>query len=104
MWDWQPGRLPVGATVTLKCTGKRCPLKSLTIKRSRKSTMNVLNAKAMRKKKTYRAGQTVDVRIAAPGMNTKVLRFKLRTGKVPKTVPAAASPVPVPPGEGRQGD
>jgi DNA-binding beta-propeller fold protein YncE len=80
----QVRRLPVGATVTLTCSGKRCPLKRLTIKRSRKSTMNVLNAKAMRGNKTYRAGQTVDVRVAAPGMNTKVLRFKLRTGKVPK--------------------
>jgi DNA-binding beta-propeller fold protein YncE len=77
-------RLPVGATVTLKCSGKRCPFKSRTIKRSRKSTMNVLNAKALRKKKTFRAGQTLDVRIAAPGMNTKMLRFKLRRGKVPK--------------------
>lgn len=77
-------RLPEGSTVTLTCTGRRCPFKTRTIKRSRKSTMNVLNAKTLRGKKTFRAGQTVDVRIAAPGMNTKVLRFKLRTGKVPK--------------------
>jgi DNA-binding beta-propeller fold protein YncE len=78
--------LPLGSTVTLTCSGKRCPLKRLTIKRSRKSTMNVLNAKALngkhKRRKTFRAGQTVDVRVAAPGMNTKVLRFKLRRGKV----------------------
>lgn len=77
-------RLPVGSTVTLTCSGKRCKFKTRTIKRSRKSTMNVLNAKTLRGRKTFRAGQTVDIRIAAPGMNTKVLRFKLRTGKVPK--------------------
>jgi len=80
--------LPVGSTVTLRCTGKRCPLKSLTIKRSRKSTMNVLNARALKgkyKKRTrFRSGQSVDVRIAAPGMNTKMLRFVLRTGVVAK--------------------
>ncbi|MDA0182028.1 lactonase family protein [Solirubrobacter phytolaccae] len=77
-------RLPVDSTVTLTCTGKRCPFKTRTIKRSRKTTMNVLNAKTLKGRKTFRAGQTVDIRIAAPGMNTKVLRFKLRTGKVPK--------------------
>jgi len=76
--------LPLGATVTLRCSGKRCPFTKRTIKRSRKSTMNVLKAKTLRHKVTFRAGQTVDVRIAAPGMNTKVLRFKLRKGKVPK--------------------
>ena len=81
-------KLPVDSTVTLRCSGKRCPLKSLTIKRSRKSTMNVLNAKALKgkhKKRTrFRSGQSVDVRIAAPGMNTKMLRFVLRTGVVAK--------------------
>ncbi|MDA0174643.1 lactonase family protein [Solirubrobacter taibaiensis] len=80
--------LPVGSTVELRCTGKRCPLKSLKIKRSRKSTMNVLNAKALsgknKKRTRFRSGQSVDVRIAAPGMNTKMLRFVLRTGVVAK--------------------
>ena len=81
-------KLPVGSTVTLRCSGKRCPLKSLTIKRSRKSTMNALNAKALsgknKKRTRFRSGQSVDVRIAAPGMNTKMLRFVLRTGVVAK--------------------
>ena len=77
-------RLPEGSTVTLTCTGKRCTFKTRTIKRSRKSTMNVLNAKTLKGRKTFRAGQTVDIRIAAPGMNGKVLRFKLKAGKVPK--------------------
>jgi hypothetical protein len=77
-------RLPVGATVELRCTGKRCPFKSKTIKRSRKSTMNVLNAKSLKGKLTFRAKQQLDIRIAAPGMNTKVVRFKLRAGKLPK--------------------
>jgi hypothetical protein len=77
-------RLPVGATVTLTCSGKRCPFSKRTVKRSRKSTMNVLNAKSLTGRKTFRAGQTVDIRVEVPGMNTKLLRFKLRTGKVPK--------------------
>lgn len=85
----QVRNLPVGATVTIRCAGKpKCALKSLTIKRSRKSTMNVLNAKALngknKRRKTFRAGQTVDILVAAPGMNTKMMRFKLRKGKVAK--------------------
>jgi DNA-binding beta-propeller fold protein YncE len=77
-------RLPEGATVTLRCSGKRCPFKTRTIKRGRTATLNVHKAKALRSKRTFRAGQTLDVRIAAPGMNTKMLRYKLRRGKVPK--------------------
>jgi hypothetical protein len=77
-------RLPAGATVTLTCSGKRCPFKTRTVARSDKATLNVLAAKSLKGRKTFRAGQTIDVRIAAPGMHTKVLRFKLRAGAVPK--------------------
>jgi len=45
--------------------------------------MNVLHAKSLKKKVTFRAKQTVDLRIAAPGMNTKVLRFKLKSKRQP---------------------
>ena len=45
--------------------------------------MNVLNAKALKKKVTFQAKQTIEFRIAAPGMNTKVLRFKLQSNKQP---------------------
>jgi DNA-binding beta-propeller fold protein YncE len=76
-------RLPVGATFTIICSGKRCPYKRKTIKRSRKSTMNVLRAKSLKKKVTFRAKQTIQFRVAAPGMNTKVLRFKLKSKKQP---------------------
>jgi hypothetical protein len=38
----------------------------------------------LRGKKRFRAKQTLQVRIAAPGYHTKVLRFRLRAGKVPK--------------------
>ena len=40
-------------------------------------------AAADRKQTVFRAGQTVDIRIAAPGHHSKVLRFKLARGKVP---------------------
>jgi DNA-binding beta-propeller fold protein YncE len=75
--------LPVGATFTITCSGKKCRYKRKTIKRSRKSTMNVLNAKSLKRKVTFKAKQTIDFRVAAPGMNTKVLRFKLKSKKQP---------------------
>ncbi len=46
---------PSARRSTLTCTGKRCPFKTRTIKRSRKSTMNVLNAKTLRKARSGRS-------------------------------------------------
>ncbi len=40
--------------------------------------------RALKGKRTFRAGQTLEIHVAAPGLNTKVLRFKLKRGKVPK--------------------
>ncbi len=71
--------LPASTEVTVSCSGKRCPIKKTTIK-PKGSSRNLLSSL---KSRAFRAGQTVDVRIAAPGHHTKLLRFKLARGKVP---------------------
>jgi len=72
---------PKKATAALRCSGKHCPLKSKKTKKVKKHTIDLL--KALGKKKVFRAGQTLDVTVSAPGYNAKVLRFKLKPGKVP---------------------
>jgi hypothetical protein len=72
--------LPSEATVTISCSGKRCPFKRKTIK-PKGASRNLLTS--LGKRTVFRAGQTVDVGIAAPGHHAKVLRFKLARGKVP---------------------
>ena len=65
--------------ITISCSGKRCPIKTTTVK-PKGSTRNLLSSLKSRR---FRAGQTVDVRITAPNHHTKLLRFKLAKGKVP---------------------
>ena len=76
--------LPTGGTVTITCSGKKCPFKSRTAKRGKSSTLNVVKAKTFKGRLHFRAKQTIEIRVAAPGMNAKVLRFKLKSGKTPK--------------------
>jgi hypothetical protein len=71
--------LPAGSAITISCSGKRCPIKKTTIK-PKGSSRNLLSSL---KSRAFRAGQTIDVRLAAPGHHTKLLRFKLARGKVP---------------------
>jgi sugar lactone lactonase YvrE len=77
-------QLPKGMTVTLKCSGKRCPFKSKKLKLP-KAKHNAINAfRALTKKqRKFRAGQTLEVWISARSFNTKVARIKLKRGKNP---------------------
>jgi hypothetical protein len=78
--------VPDGGTVTVACSGKHCPFKAKTFKRkASSSTLDV--KKALGSKRVFKAGQTIDVRVAAAGFNTKVLRFTLKRGKVPTGSP-----------------
>jgi hypothetical protein len=40
----------------------------------------------------FRAKQTLEAWVGAPGFNTKVLRLALKAGKVPVTVPLCVPP------------
>jgi DNA-binding beta-propeller fold protein YncE len=76
---------PKGAKLEFRCAGKRCPLKSKKL--TGKVRRGLLNARpSLGKKLKYRAGQTIEVRIAVSGFNTKVAQIKLKAGKTPSVV------------------
>ena len=79
------GDVMPGATVALRCLGTKCPFYT---KRTTKVRNRVVNALAMLGKKPakrrFRAGQSLELRITAPGYLGKVIRYKIRKGKRPK--------------------
>jgi hypothetical protein len=79
------GNVMPGATVALRCLGTKCPFET---KRTTKARNRVVNALAMLGKKPakrrFRAGQSLELRITAPGYLGKVIRYKIRKGKQPK--------------------
>jgi hypothetical protein len=92
-------QLPKGIGVTVKCSGKKCPLKSKKLKlpKVKKNALNVFGS-LTKKQRKFRAGQTVEVWVSAPNFNTKVARIKLKKGKTPViealcVVPGQTKPV-----------
>lgn len=80
----QVKRLPSGAKVEVRCLGKKCKFKR--VKANGKPKRGVLNVlKSLKpKQRRFRAGQTLEVRVTAPRMIGKVVRYKMRAGKLPK--------------------
>ena len=76
-------RVPAGARVQVRCLGERCPFDRKRVAR-RRADVNVLAALSSRQRR-LRAGQTVEVRITKTGAVARVVRFKLRRGKLPST-------------------
>ncbi len=72
-------KLPQLATVRIACAGSRCPFKTKTVLRPSGGSTDLL--RALGRVREFRAGQTLQVRVSAPGYNASVLRFALRTGK-----------------------
>ncbi len=85
--------VPKGARVRARCLGPRCSFKRKTAKRRRNATANV--RKALGRKRVLRAGQTLEVRITKRGVIGKAVRYKMRTGKLPRSttlcIPAGKS-------------
>jgi DNA-binding beta-propeller fold protein YncE len=75
---------PNGMKVKIFCKGKKCPFKSKSLKlgKAKKGARSVL-ASLTAKQRRFRAGQTVEVWVSAPGFNTKVARLPLKKGKSP---------------------
>lgn len=84
---------PTGWKVQIRCSGKKCPFKTKTLKagKVKKSASNVIGSLTSKQRK-FRAGQTVEVWISAPEFNTKVARITLKKGKQPAIVPYCALP------------
>jgi len=85
--------LPKGLSVTLKCSGKKCPfkIKKLKLPKAKKNAINAFSAIAKKQRK-FRAGQTLEVWVSAPDFNTKVARIALKKGKQPVIQPLCALP------------
>ena len=65
--------------------------KKLKLGKVRRAAKNALGSLKSKQRK-FRAGQTVEVHVSAPGFNTKVSRWELRKNKVPPTQPFCVIP------------
>ncbi len=75
-------RVPRGATITLACSKRGCPLKSKRVVGSaRKSTYSLLPAL---KHRTLRSPARLEVRIAATDGSVQRRTLTIRRGKAPK--------------------
>jgi len=71
-------RLPDGATVRLRCTGRRCPFQARTVKPRRG---RIVLPRADRR---LRTGQTLEVTVSAPAHDGAVTRWRVRANRSPK--------------------
>src|SRR3712207_8960619 len=67
------------------------PYTTLFRSKVRRGAANAITALSA-KQRRFRAGQTVEVWVSAPGFHTKVARLALRRGKVPTTEPFCVVP------------
>jgi PKD domain/Putative metal-binding motif len=75
-----------GMKITLSCSGKHCPFKSKTLKSAKSKKKNFEAIKALGKKRSFRAKQTLTIKFTAPKLNTKYAIFKLKAGKIPSGI------------------
>lgn len=80
--------VPRGGKVQLRCKGKKCPYKRKSSKKRRKGDITLFKEIKPRKvvgkkQRTFRAGQRLQLRITAPGHIGKVVKYKLRKGRIP---------------------
>ena len=75
------------------CQGAGCPFKTKSLKlgKVRRSARNAITSLSP-KQRRFRAGQTVEVFVSAPGFNTKVARMPLKFDKVPRIQSLCAVP------------
>jgi hypothetical protein len=73
---------PPDMAVEFRCAGHGCPVKRRTVARARGGRANVLSA-IKRYRHRFRAGQTLEVRIASPGRIGKVVRYALVRNRTP---------------------
>jgi 6-phosphogluconolactonase (cycloisomerase 2 family) len=102
-WSVKGSRLTLkGLTITqvpaksfkaeIRCAGTGCPFKRKALKGKVKSrAMNALGSLSS-KQREFRAKQTLEVWVSAPGFNTKVAQLKLKAGRIPATIPLCVPP------------
>ncbi len=92
---------PVGATVSVACKGKGCPVRSLSrlVSRPKRKTAGLPAVTFPRLQRALPAGIALEIRVAQPGRIGKFTRFTIRKGKLPLRADAcvnATEPKPVP--------
>jgi hypothetical protein len=73
-------RLPAGATVSVRCAGRRCSLKQRTLRRPSGGRIDLVGGAVP----SLRAGQTLTVLVEAHGYDGKLARWRVRAGRIPK--------------------
>ena len=79
---------PRRAKAELRCGGKKCPFKRRKVGKIRKNALTVFKnmkaTKAVNKKiRRFRPKQTLQLRITAPGFTGKVVKYRIKRGKIP---------------------
>ena len=92
---------PAGATVTVSCTGKRCPVRSLSrvAQRSKGKSSGLPTLTFPRLQRALPAGIALEIRVTQAGKVGKFTRFAIRKGRLPLRADAcvnATEPKPVP--------
>jgi hypothetical protein len=73
---------PKGAVAELRCSGRKCKFNRKRVTRIRRNRIDVF--KALRKsQRRFRPRQVLQLRITAPGMIGKVVKFRLKRGRIP---------------------
>ena len=89
-------QIPAGARVTVRCRGRRCPLKSA----SRVAVSRALEASSLEFRAFERSlhfGVTLEILVSKPGEIGKYTRFELRRGKLPTRVDMCLDPAGIKP-------
>jgi hypothetical protein len=87
---------PAGARVTVRCRGRRCPVRSASrVTASRKQEASSLEFRAF--ERSLRFGVTLEIRVSKPGEIGKYTRFKLRRGRLPERVDMCLDPAGIKP-------
>jgi hypothetical protein len=77
--------VPAGATIELRCSGRGCPFsKKSKMQQSAAAKVN-LRRKFKLKKMALKPGARFEVRITAPAAVGKVVSFKIRDKKLPRS-------------------
>jgi hypothetical protein len=103
-WDVKGSRLtlvnlqitqqfPKGLKVKITCKGSKCPFKSKALKlgKVRRNAAPAISSLSKKQRK-FRAGQTIEVWVSAPGFNSKISRLVLKARKIPVSQPFCALP------------
>lgn len=87
MWlrSLRVAKLPGGATVRIRCAGRRCPFERRTVAKQGGSSLDLLGALG-RDARRLRAGQTLEVLVTAHAHDGKLVRWRLRAARAPKPV------------------